>query len=394
MGLFRRQSERVEERSFSFNQLGLMLSQAAGSGVVSDVHGALGNAAVWACIDTIASSVSALPLDSVRTNGTVRTPVSPQPSLLAAPSATVPLDVWLYQLTWSLLTDGNAFGIITATDARQWPTSIELVDPTVVRERKVANGIATAVVDTGEPQALWPFGPVFHVPGRMTTPGSPFALSPLEYAGRAIGAGVAAEKFALQFFTDGAHPTHEITVESEISEEQAEGIKAKVMRSTRGNREPIVHGSGVSISPVQSDMNTTEYLDLLRFEVEQVCRFYRVPPSMVYGAVSGQSVTYANVSQADLHYLKHSLDGYLVRIERALTGCLPRPQVVKFNRDALLRSDTLTRYQAHQIGLAAGFLVPNEVREMEDRPPMEEGDSPTADESSPDDAAEDAQEDS
>ena len=44
----------------------------------------------------------------VGTSGTVRTPVSPQPSLLAAPSATVPLDVWLYQLTWSLLTDGNA----------------------------------------------------------------------------------------------------------------------------------------------------------------------------------------------------------------------------------------------------------------------------------------------
>lgn len=369
MGLFRRQSAPSEERAISLGQLGIMLGYSSNSGEVSDVDAALRNAAVWACVDTIASSVSALPVDAVRTQGDVRVPISPQPSLLAAPSASVPLDVWLYQLMWSILTDGNAFGIITAVDGRAWPTSIELIDPGSVRERKVEGGVPSVVIDEGDRQALWPYGPVFHVPGRMTTPGSPFALSPLDYAGRAIGAGVAAEKFALQFFTDGAHPTHEVAVESEITEEQAEGIKSKILRS-RGSREPIVHGSGISINPMQSDMNTTDYLDLLRFEVEQVCRFYKVPPSMVYGAVSGQSVTYANVSQADLHYLKHSLDGYLVRVERALTSCLQRPQVVKFNRDALLRSDTLTRYQAHQIGLSAGFLLPDEVREMEDRPPL------------------------
>jgi hypothetical protein len=43
------------------------------------------------------------------------------------------------------------------------------------------------------------------------------------------------------------------------------------------------------------------------------------------------------------------------------------------NIDALLRSDTLTRYQAHQIALdpATGWLDKNEVRGIEGLAPME-----------------------
>ena len=91
---------------------------------------------------------------------------------------------------------------------------------------------------------------------------------------------------------------------------------------------------------------------------------------MVYGAVSGESVTYTNATQADLHYLKHSLSGPLTRIERALTALLPRPQVVKFNRDAILRSDPLTRAQVQEIRLRNKTVTVNEVRAIEDELPF------------------------
>ena len=34
--------------------------------------------------------------------------------------------------------------------------------------------------------------------------------------------------------------------------------------------------------------------------------------------------------------------------------------------DALLRADTLTRYQGYEIAIRAGFLTPEEVRDLED----------------------------
>jgi phage portal protein BeeE len=108
----------------------------------------------------------------------------------------------------------------------------------------------------------------------------------------------------------------------------------------------------------------------MRFNVEQACRFWRVPPSMVYASVSGQNVTYANVSDADLSYLKNTLDGYLVRLEAAFTDLLPRPQYVRANRDAVLRSDQKTRYANYQIGIRNGWRNRNEIRALEDEPPI------------------------
>jgi hypothetical protein len=46
---------------------------------------------------------------------------------------------------------------------------------------------------------------------------------------------------------------------------------------------------------------------------------------------------------------------------------------VKFNREALLETDVLTRYKSYEIGIRNKFLVPNEAREKEDRPPLPGG---------------------
>jgi phage portal protein BeeE len=60
---------------------------------------------------------------------------------------------------------------------------------------------------------------------------------------------------------------------------------------------------------------------------------------------------------------------YLVEIEDAFTSLLPGRQYVKFNIDALLRADTLTRYTAHKIAIDAGFMTQQEVRIVENLAP-------------------------
>ena len=176
MGLFRSRAPEGEQRAFSESEILAMLNERRttvpmGASIsVTSVDESLHNATVWACIDVLASSVAALPVDAVRERDGARLPVSPQPSLLAEPSAFVSLDVWLYQVMFSMLTDGNAFGRVTATDALSRPTTIELVDPACVGERKVENGRATVRVDHGRPEDLWPYGPIWHVPGVRRKP--------------------------------------------------------------------------------------------------------------------------------------------------------------------------------------------------------------------------------
>jgi HK97 family phage portal protein len=360
--LFRRE----EERSAPFV---VHASNGWWGWTAGDSVDALHNDAVWACVDVLASSVSELPVDVVRVVRESRLPVRPTPTLIAAPSGVVTLDVWLYQVLWSMLYDGNTFGVVTATDNRAYPTSIELVHPDCVTERAVVGAVKQAKVD-GELMRAYPHGDLWHVPGKMVAPGSPFGLSPVKHAAAAINAGLSAEDFGLRFFSDGGHPSSIIYSDKELSQQQAQGIKAAYKNATQGNREPAVFGTGLKLEQVSVNPSESQFIDLQRFTVEKIARFFRVPPSMVYGGISGQAVTYANVSQSDLHYLKHSLDGYLVRIERALTALLPNDQWVHFNRNALLRTDAEGRNGVYDTRLKNRTISVNTVLALEDEPPI------------------------
>jgi hypothetical protein len=52
------------------------------------------------------------------------------------------------------------------------------------------------------------------------------------------------------------------------------------------------------------------------------------------------------------------------------------PQYVRINRDALLASTTLDRYRAHESALRNQWRTVNEVRSIEDLPPVDWGDEP------------------
>lgn len=335
---------------------------------------ALTHAASSACIDTLATSVSALPIDAVRTSGGVRRPIEPAPSLIREPSGLVTQDVWMYQLMHSLLTDGNAFGEIITYGPGGLPTTIELLDPDTVIRRRLEDGVPTVSIG-GQDRQLYPYGDLWHVPGRFVKPGTPFADSPVQRAKGTIGAALAARDFGSRFFTDGAHPTALITSDQMLTEEQAKGIKGAVRRALSPNsRDPLVLGSGLAWNQIQVNPDDSQFIELMRFATEEACRFWRVPPAMVYAATSGQSVTYANVTQADLAYLKHSLEGHLVRVEQALTALLPRPQIARFNRNAFLRSDPIVRSEVADRRLRNKSITVNEYRALEDEQPFPDDD--------------------
>jgi HK97 family phage portal protein len=369
MGLFRRPSPVASKREAGW------FPTASGQPLIAaafynqpNTDRALSNAATWACIDVLSGAISRTPFDVVRYVGDRRVAIPNQPKLITNPSALITDDVWRAQMASSMLTDGNAFGLITSW-RNGWPDQIEPVSANVVMQRGVEDGYAVATIDNVK-HRLFPNGDLFHIPGRMVVPGSPFGLSPILYAAKSIGTSLGAEDYANQFFESGGHQTAIITSDEDIDADEAGAIKSAWRRSTSGNREPLILGSSLKYEAIQSKPDDSSPVDLMRFEVEQSCRFWAVPPSMVFGAVSGSSVTYANVTDADWAFLKHSLEVYLTRIERALSNCLPAPQKVKANRNAIMVSDPPARHALYAARLAAKTMTVNEVRALEDEPPF------------------------
>jgi HK97 family phage portal protein len=383
MGLFRRSG--VEERGFSASDVIALMNDRRRSGSMPPsvtTDSAMRLSAVWACVRLLAGLGSTLPLDQQRRRDGLTVDV-PRSVLFDQPQAGTTLSTWLYQVWSSMLTAGNAYGLVTAIGANGWPTTVELLDPSVVQWRADEQRGWVVTVDRQEVQR-WPEGPLWHVP-IFTMPGAPFGLSPIQNAKQTIAGGLSAERFGTDFFTGGGTPNAILYSDSELTQEQAQGIKSAFVSSTAGNREPAVMGAGLRYERISVAPDEAQFLDQQRFTVEQIARIYGVFPEMIGGATSGSSVTYANREQRAADFLTFGLMPYLIALEDGLSGLVPGPNRVKFNVDGVLRSDLKTRYEAHAIGIDSGFLTIDEVRQLEDRPPLPETTPPMPDQAVPSD---------
>jgi HK97 family phage portal protein len=370
-------SAAIEDRSgsFSLRQLAIAMAADGGSPAVSSIEEACRDAATWACLHIKAKNIASLPVDQIRYQGDRRIEV-PKSAVIRRPSMQVPtLRYWIYQLAWSTFADGNSFGLVTAVDSMVRPSQIDLLAPEDVTERTVKDGIPQARVKGVGVMQVFPFGDLWHMPGEVVAPGSPFGLSPISYGSRVTGTALAAERFGGQFFTRGGHPTGVLTVPGQPTEQQSKDLLAWL--TSKDKREPLVLPQGTTYETISVSPEDSQFIELMRYTVEQTCRRHGVPPSMVYAAVSGQSVTYANVSQADLAFLKHTLSYPIDLIEDALSALIPAPQVIKLNRDAILEGDPETRERIWDLQLKNKTRTVNEVRAMRDEDPLgDEYDTP------------------
>ncbi len=324
--------------------------------------------AVWACVRLLADTISTFPLDVYRRAPSGTAEQIATPPLFASPAAGVALHEWLYQVVVSLLLRGNAYGIVTArSGAAMRPSQIEIVNPDLVTVTVEPDGMVTyrfrgVVIDRAD---------IWHVRA-FAFPGSPTGLSPVAYAAASIGVGLAATRYAGQFFEEGAHPTGILTSQDILSADTALMAKERFKATTRGKREPLVLGNGFTYAPLQVSPEDAQLLDVQRFTVAEVARIFGVPPEMI-GGEAGNSLTYANVEGRALDFLRYSVNPWIVRLETALGQLLPRTHYVKLNPGALLRSTTAERYEAHRVALDAGFLTVDEVRALEDLPPLPTG---------------------
>ena len=337
----------------------------AGEPVNDDTAMRLG--AVWGCVDLISELVSTLPVDEFRKVNGVATPQGSR--FLEDPAGDgTGFEVWARQVMVSALMRGNAFGLVTSIDNAMWPRTVEVLHPDRVDARRYRNfGPVDWFVDD-KPIERWPAGPLWHFPA-YPVPGTPVGLSPIAYAAQTIGLGLAAQKFGAQWFGDGMHPTSILTTEQAVTEDQAKVIKERIRQVLYGSREPLVLGNGVTMEPIAVSPNESQFLETIKANADDIAKFFfRRPPG------EGGQVTYANVEARSIDLLTYTLNGWLVRLERSLTRLRPRPRYVKFNADALLRVDTATRYKAHDMALRGGWRSRNDIRAIEDEPPIPEGD--------------------
>jgi HK97 family phage portal protein len=342
--------------------------------------GALASVAVRSSTDLICSLVSELPVDVYSGTGPSRVAIS-VPGNIDDPGADgMGREDWIYQLVQSWLHRGNAYGDPITTNLG-YLRGMSLHDPDRVQPILVDSGLIQWTVN-GKPAPE-----LLH---RRVNPmaGVLLGFSPIEAHSVTILSSIAASRFGYQWFTDGTHPQSLlVNTEASIDAEQAATVLARWRAMKSGTREPAVFGKGWELRGLDITPEQAQLMQMVGLNEAQACRIFGPAVAETLGYESGASMTYANVVDRRADLLVLTMNRWIRRVERLLSSFLPAPQNVRFDRDALLESTTLARYEAHATAIKAGFRLINEVRADEDMPPI-----PGGDQSAPDDEDPDAEE--
>jgi HK97 family phage portal protein len=335
-------------------------------GVYVDQDTSMRHDAVWACRTRIAQDISMMPVDVVRYMNGARSEV-PAPQIIASPSVKAAAMDWRYQVVDSWLAAGNAWGMVTATTMNGlYPTRIELLSPSQIRFDRTTSQF---FVDNVEHQ-LWPVGQLWHVPA-YTAPGAILGMSPIEYHATSIGVGMASQRYGAQFFDGGGHPTGILAPSINPGEEGAKALKDRFVEAIRGGREPIVVPADTKYIPIQTNPSDSQFLETMRYSVEQICRIFGEDPADYGSSASGSSLTYANRSDSDLARFKRR-QFWVTKLQDALTALVPHGQVVKLNASSSLMMTDRERHELHRLRLLSKTRTINEVRVLEDEVPFDE----------------------
>lgn len=327
--------------------------------------------AVWSCVTLVRTIAEILPLQCFIGTGTDQREVGLPRFITDLSGDGYGLADWCSQVVYCGMLRGNSVGVVASRDNIGSPTQIVLQHPDSVGVRRNEQGQITWQIN-GKQVAnseIWHHR-VNPVPGEIT------GLSPIAVHALTIGVGIASMRFGAQWFEDGAHPGGVLTYDKDLTKEKAETAKQRFMAALRGKREPVVLGHGWSFDAIQISPNESQFLETNNYTGAECCRIFGPAFAEVFGYETGGTLTYANIEQRSLDLLTYAADPWLVRLERMLSSLMSAQRYVRFNRKALLKTDLLTRYQAHQIALQNQFTTPNEVRVIEDiMPPLPGGDT-------------------
>jgi HK97 family phage portal protein len=333
---------------------------------------------LFACVRILADSVASLPVQLYRRNidGTT-TKVSYIPQLLFQPSALDDLFRWLHKAIVSLALRGNAYGLVTQRDSFGFPTMIEWLHPDEVWVDEIRPTL---------PIYYWlgnevPREDIVHIPW-FVMPGRVVGLSPVAAFAASIGVGLSATEYGLSWFDNGGTPPAVLKNTAKVlSPTEAEVTSDRLMARIRA-RKPLVTGSDWDFTALKVNPEESQFIATMKLNATQIAAIYGVPPEMV-GGEPGGSLTYATQEQGAINLAQLTLRPWLVRLETKLSALMPGREYVKFNVDAMIRTSTLDRYTAHGLALDKQWKTVNEVRALEDMPPVPWGDEPNAAAASP-----------
>lgn len=344
------------------------------------VDGALQLSTVWACIDRRASTIASLPFFIYESRDGKRD-LARDSRLYAMMSESpnsrmTPFEFWRCMILNHDLR-GNAYARIDR-DARGdavalWPMPADQVEVVILDD-----GAMVYQYTYGSDIAILASQNVLHIKnlGNGTT-----GLSKLEFMRPATTEAAKSQEAATKVFGSGGKPTGTLMVDSVLSPEQRSRIREQFKALAEGSTgrlmvlEANMKYQQLSLSPEDQQL-----LETRKFSVEELCRWFDVPPVLVHH--SNVTAWGTGIFEIKDGFYTLAIAPLCRNIEQAFRKRVMSPRERasmsgEFSMDALMRASIKDRFQIYAQATQNGLKTRNECRQLENDPPMEGGDELT-----------------
>lgn len=207
--------------------------------------------------------------------------------------------------------------------------------------------------------------------------------STISKAARVIGISASADEELGQLFSTGSRYRGIVTGNSS----QVMGLGAAQKKQLEDVRDQLKSelSAGETIVYLPGDMKFTSFsmtpadvqlLDNKRFTVQEVGRFFSVPPHMLY---TDGGNAYSNAEMESVEFINDTLSPLLTQIELELSAKLIPAEMrgyyrIQFNRELLYTTDLTTKANYMKATIEAGVRTVNEWRRADGLPALVGGD--------------------
>lgn len=348
--------------------------------------------AAWACVWLIADTISTLPFIMNRRSGNnswgkpaidhpTWTVVGRKPNSMMTST-----DYWQFMIASQLLW-GNAYSEVVRDKFGDCVALLPLLPQFMVPYRLANTGeLRYKYIPTGQmgdPQEDFAADQILHIKDRSLD--GLVGISRIEYARNSLGLSKASEQASADTYRNGMRSSGFLTVDKVLKKEQRDMIKTSLEAFKTGGPESgsfMVLEGGMKFESLSMTPADVALLASRQFSVEDVCRWYGVPPVLIGHASAGVTSWGTGIEQLLLGFQSLTLRPYIRRIEASVQRALLSPgnqssMYLTIDTDDLLGADSTARAALYSQYAQNGILTRNEIRAQEDREPMDGGDELT-----------------
>lgn len=349
---------------------------------------ALSLSAVWACVWLIADTISTLPFLLYERSGAGKRYGSLSTNSLASVLGVMPnqdmsaCEFWQFIVASELLW-GNGYaqiyrnkaGDVTKLDPLRPEFMVPYRDPDS-RQMRYKYQDPLGVQDFAQSD-------IFHLKDR--TLDGLVGVSRIQFARNSLGIAKSADRATSETFKNGMRSGGFLTSDKLLKPDAREALRTSLSEFKTGGQNSaslMVLEAGLDFTPLTMSPQDVQLLLSRQFAIEDICRWFGVPPVLIGHAAQGVTSWGSGIEQLLIGWLSLNLRPYVRKIEqtvlRSLLTAIQRPMLyLSIDTDDLLGADSAARAALYSNYAQNGIMTRNEIRAKEDLAPQAGGDELT-----------------